>query len=634
MLLISSIIVFLWTGFSAAISEHVLNHGVEVEAPFLSRTGKKGWIQVAALGLAVGLSCFLAPKGGWSVLSLVLIIAALVHIAGWFFKYADEWKEWFLFTLMSIPAIIVLASAGAGVAEIVKSAFWVSFFKTLPGILSTAFGWFLLIALFFAKHESADSVNKRKVYGVLRWIALGLAILSLLAQIIWGGINWKAIDWNWGKKTNTEATTVVEEQPVKTSNWWYFYNISMIADEDAKNDYNFGPNPLEELATARVASGVLTLKDIAGKTEDELIALVSVEEIEKDFRTRLSYDPALGAGDMAWLDANVKTRYLGEFYDECKGEWASTINSAKVRWMNNKTAYAQTLAAFFTFLDSAEKVEVVKVKSGLDDQMYMNPYTTDHVPDVIVMETLDHDGYFLKYTFNIKGELKTVSYRIDCGYQPTNVSKVMNIPAQTNPNKPTPTPTDPGKPSGGNPDPGKPSGGDPDPGKPSGGDPGKPGGGDPGKPGGGDPPSDPPDDPDDPYDPPYNKNPNQGTPVGGNDNPGPGGSTNNGAVYSSEENPNNSVFDTYEEYQQEMQELKEVNEGQKTGGDPNIPSYTPPGTNNGGGTNVDSNAESGTGNGGIDAGTPTHNTNVDSNVGGSTSTSDDPVGTEWGGPPD
>ena len=94
------------------------------------------------------------------------------------------------------------------------------------------------------------------------------------------------------------------------------------------------------------------------------------------------------------------------------------------------------------------------------------------------------------------------------------------------------------------------------------------------------------------------------------------------------------MFDTYEECQQEMQELKEVNEGQKTGGDPNTPSYTPPGTNNGGGTNVDSNAESGTGNGGIDAGTPTHNTNVDSNVGGSTSTSDDPVGTEWGGPPD
>ena len=612
-----SIIVCLWIVFWAADIEHTLNHGVEDEAPFLSRVGEKGWIQAISLGVGVGLANYLAPLGGvWSILGLVLIIAAMVYIAVWFFKDVDRGKEWFLFFLMTFPMHFVLASAGAAVAGMVKSTFWHSVLGVLPGVLSTAFGGFMLTVLFFRFYENTE----KAVWKVLRWVALGLTVFAMLAQIIWGGINWGAIDWSWAKKTTEPEQTdsIVTEELVETGNWWYFYNTAMIGDSDTKNDYNFGANPLDELALARVKNGVLTLKDISGKTEDELIALVSVEEIEKDFRTRLGYDPALGAGDMAWLDANTGTRYLGEFYDECKGEWASTINSAKVRWMKDQASYYRTLAAFFTFLDSAEKVEVVKVKSGLDDQMYMNPFTTDHVPDVIVMETLDHDGYFLRYTFNIKGEKITVAYRIDCGYQPTNVSKVMNIPAQTNPNKPTPTPapTDPGKPSGGDPDPGKPSGGDP------------------GKPGGGDPPSDP--GGDDPYDPPYNKNPNQGTPVGGNDNPGPGGSTNNGvgALYSSEELPSNSAFDTYEEYQQEMQELQEVNANQAVGGDPNTPSYTPPGTNNGGGTNVDSNAESGTGNGGIDAGTPTHNTNVDSNVGGSTSTSDDPVGTEWGGPPD
>lgn len=625
-MLLWSIIILIWVGLFAAINEHVLNYGVKDQTPFLSRVGEKGWYQAIALGLAVGLANYLASKGGWSILSLVLVVAALVYIAWWFFKTVSEWKEWILFVLMSIPVTIVLAAACAGVAEMIKSTFWVSVFMTLPAILSTAFGGFLLTRLMFVGYE----LTEKLFYKIARWVAWALTVVILIAQIIWGGINWGAIDWSWAKKTTEPEQTdsIVTEEPVETGNWWYFYNTAMIGDSDTKNDYNFGANPLDELALARVKNGVLTLKDISGKTEDELIALVSVEEIEKDFRTRLGYDPALGAGDMAWLDANTGTRYLGEFYDECKGEWASTINSAKVRWMKDQASYYRTLAAFFTFLDSAEKVEVVKVKSGLDDQMYMNPYTTDHIPDVIVMETLDHDGYFLRYTFNIKGEKITVAYRIDCGYQPTNVSKVMNIPAQTNPNKPTPTPapTDPGKPSGGNPDPGKPSGGDPDPGKPSGGDPGKPGGGDP--------PSDP--GGDGPYDPPYNKNPNQGTPVGGNDNPGPGPSTNNGvgAMYSSEENSNNSAFDTYEEYQQEMQELQEVNANQAVGGDPNTPSYTPPGTNNGGGTNVDSNAESGTGNGGIDAGTPTHNTNVDSNVGGSTSTSDDPVGTEWGGPPD
>ena len=622
-----SIIVYLWIVFWAADIEHTLNHGVEDEAPFLSRVGEKGWIQAISLGVGVGLANYLAPLGGvWSILGLVLIIAAMVYIAVWFFKDVDRGKEWFLFFLMTFPMHFVLASAGAAVAGMVKSAFWHSVLGVLPGVLSTAFGGFMLTVLFFRFYEN----TKKAVWKVLRWVALGLTVFAMLAQIIWGGIAWSSINWGFGKKTaETPAETAapVETEPVKTSNWYYFYNTNMILDEDAKNDYNFGANSLEELAMARVKSGVLTLKDIAGKTEDDLIGVVSVEEIEKDFRTRLSYDPALGAGDMAWLDANVKTRYLGEFYDECKGEWASTINSAKVRWMKDQTAYNKTLAAFFTFLDTAEKVEVVKVKSGLDDQMYMNPYTTDHVPDVIVMETLDHDGYFLRYTFNIKGEKITVAYRIDCGYQPTNVSKVMNIPAQTNPNKPTPTPTpttDPGKPSGG------------DPGKPAGGDPGKPSGGDPDP--GWDPPGPGPSPKPDP------KDPREGTSVGGNDNPGPGPSTNNGvgAMYSSEENSNNSAFDTYEEYQQEMQELAEVNANQAVGGDSNTPSTPtpPPASDGSGGTTVDSNADAGTGNGGIDTETPVHDTHVESNLGaggnntGNNTTSDDPVGTEWGGPPD
>ena len=629
--MIWSIILCLWIIFWAAEIEHVLNHGSEDGTPFLSRVGERGWIQAIALGASVGIANYVAPMGGgWSIFALVLMIAAVVYTGWWFYQDVDRWKEWFLFLLMTFPMHFTLAAAGAGVAEMITGSFWVSVFMTLPGVLSTALGGFMLTVLLFRLYEK----TKKTLYKVLRWVALILTILSLLFQII-SGVAWKSINWDWfNRKTAEEPTetAAVIEEPVKTSSWYYFYNISMTADEDAKNDYNFGPNPLEALATARVASGALKLKDIAGKTEDELIALVSVEEIEKEFRTRLGYDPALGAGDMAWLDANVKTRYLGEFYDECKGEWASTINSAKVRWMKDQAAYNQTLAAFFTFLDTAEKVEVVKVKSGLDDQMYMNPYTVDHVPDVIVMETLDHDGYFLRYTFDIKGEKITVAYRIDCGFQPTNVSKVMNIPVQTNPNKPTPTPTptpDPGKPDGGDPDPGKPDGGDPDPGKPDGGDP------DPGNPPGPGPGRHTPDP----------KDPTEGTPVGGNDNPGPGENTNNGvgAVYSSEEGSKNSVFDTYEEYKQEIQELIEVNEEQRVGGDPNTPSTTVPlSTSNGGGetVTVDSNADNGTGNGGIDVATPVHDTHVDSNLGGdgnntgNNTTSDDPVGTEWGGPPD
>ena len=150
----------------------------------------------------------------------------------------------------------------------------------------------------------------------------------------------------------------------------------------------------------------------ASKTEDEPITLVSVDEIEKDFRTRLSDDPALGAAEMAWVDACIGTHFLGEFYDECNGERASAINLARVRWMKDRDSYNRTLAAFLTYLDTAGKVEAVEVKSGLDDQMYMNPNTTDHVPDDIVMETLNHDGYFLYYTSDANGTKVTVPFRL------------------------------------------------------------------------------------------------------------------------------------------------------------------------------------------------------------------------------
>ena len=603
-----SIFLCLWIVFWAAVIEYVLNHGAENEAKFFSCVGKKGWIQAAGLGVGVGLANYLAPMGsGWAIAAFVLVAAAMGYIA-WWFQDVSEWKEWILFVLMTAPMSFTLAAAGAGIAEMIQNTFWVSFFMAIPWVLVTALGGFMLTALLFSKYEETEE----PAYKVLRWVAMALTILALILQL-WSGLAWESI--NWGKEKQEPAT--VTEEPVETSDWYYFYNIKMIADDDVKNDYNFGTNRIYGIIEAKAEAGALEEKDVAGKTADELVKLLAASEFDLDLRVRASYDPALGAAVMAWFDANLGTRFLGEFYESCKGNWAETMNEAKVYWMENHSDYDRTLAAFFAFLDTADKVEVVKVTSGLDDQMYMNPYTKDHVPDIIVMETTNHDGYFLRYTFDIKGEKVTVAYRIDCGYQPTNVSKVMNIPAQSNPNTPKPAENNPGKSSGG--DPGHSGGGDP--GHSSGGDPGHSGGGDPGGS----------DDPGDPVQP-NPKDPAKGTDVGGNDNKGPGPNTNNGvgAQYSSEELPTNSAFETYKEYKEEIKELKEINKNQKVGGDPNTPS-TPPQSKE---TTVDSNADKGTGNGGIDEPTPIHETTVDSNVGGSNKISDDPAGTEWGGPPD
>ena len=159
------------------------------------------------------------------------------------------------------------------------------------------------------------------------------------------------------------------------------------------------------------------------------------------------------------------------------------------------------------------------------------------------------------------------------------------------------------------------------------------------------------------------KDPTKGTAVGNNDTPSPGPSTNNGvgAQNSSADLPTNSVTMTETEYKEANAELKDVSENQRVGGDSNTPSYTPsPATISGGSVpsssgetkteesnkiHVDSNADTGTGHGGIDTPTPVaepvhvvvnETTNSAGNVVSETTTSisNDPVGVEWGGPPD
>ena len=206
-----------------------------------------------------------------------------------------------------------------------------------------------------------------------------------------------------------EPAAVVEEEvkapeaatkPASMEPQWHYFNLDLQGDGIEGNEYNFGCMP-----------------DCS----------VTPEAMDVAFRNRLNQDPALGAADMAWFDANLGTRYLGVFYDECDEEWDRAINKAKTDWIASPDDYFETLDAFFEFLNSAVSVGIREQKD-LEDQMYMNPFTRDHVPDVIVMETDEHEGTFLVYTFVIKETKKIeVAYRIECGFQPTNVAEVMKI---------------------------------------------------------------------------------------------------------------------------------------------------------------------------------------------------------------
>ncbi len=386
-----------------------------------------------------------------------------------------------------------------------------------------------------------------------------------------------------------EVEEGVVEDVVQDEVIWHFYNLDLQDDDDKLNNYNFGPNPiLENVSLEKVKAAIKGKKASDSVKVQEIIEMLNVDELRDDQLKRMYDDPKLGAADMAWMDSIAGTRYLGTFYSAAKEQWDVAMNDAADAWIEDEESYYQTLTAFEKWLDSATDVRIEYRDSGLTDQMYMNPYTTSGIPDIIVMETSNHEGWFIVYEFTIK-ETKNikVAYRIDCGYQPTNVSKIMKIKAKPNPNnetggsdpKPTPTPTStvtpPSNPTPDNPTPDNPTPDNPEPDNP---DPPGPNPPDPPGPNPPDPPGpNPPDPPGpEPEDPPKDKS--QGTQVQPNDDPGPGEDTNSGvgSQTSTKEEPTNSNNMTQEEYKEAIEEIKEANEISRQAGDPNTPSYTPP----------------------------------------------------------
>lgn len=381
------------------------------------------------------------------------------------------------------------------------------------------------------------------------------------------------------KPVEKPVVTVAKAEPASTPvASWHYYNLDL-NNGIKEDDFNFGPPP----------------------------QVTDAENLDLELRSRMREDPVLGAAVMAWSDAILGTRYLGVFYSECNEEWDAAINKAKESWISDKEKYDTILESFFRHLDRATKE--VREEKGLTDQMYMNPDTPNGVPDVIVLETEDHSGKFLVYTFEIKGKKVEVKYRLDCGFQPTNVAEVMKI----TPSKKVATGGSGGKVSivkGGGGKAGKVIAG---------------GGGNPGKKPDPTPPKPTPPTPTPPTPTPKpKKDPTKGTPVLPNDDPGPGPDTNTGpgGQFSSKDLPGNSNDLTPDEYKKIIEQMNDANQpggDSQPGGSPNEPSTPTPAD-----TTPDNNGDTGTGNGGIDQPTP-----VDTG-----SVGNDPPADSWDGPPD
>lgn len=494
---------------------------------------------------------FLAP------IFMIVLIGLAVWLTNWWIADGGRWVEMVPFIILVILFCLVMKAPAYAFTSIIGIPLVASLVNLVP-LFTAIIAVFLMVYdyLKFLYLEMDDTDSQRKTHKGLGWLAVAIMAL-LLTTTLATGLDWSS-DGAFASRGNVVAEAsdegVEASSDVASDVEWTFYNTSLQNDQDESNDFNFGPNPGNLTAT----------------------------EYDADFRERLRNDPALGAAAMAWADANLGTRYLGEFYESCKGDWAKTINASKEVFRKNPELYTETLNAFFKMLDTAE----VKVTDGnnLDDQMYMNPYTVDGIPDVIVMETPDHTGTFLTYVFTIKGTGKVeVSYRTECGYQPTNVEEIMNITPQKTPSKPS-KPSNPSKPD-----------------KPT-----KPGGKG--------------DKPDKPSEPKYDKDPSKAPKKNTepNDDKGPGPNTNNPS------NPNKSSKDTNDSTSSgaNTDNLKDTNKNQKTGSDSNKPSTPTPSKD----TNVDNNGDKGTGNGGANKPTPTQEKPKE--------IANDSAGEAWGGPSD
>ena len=500
-----SILIFVTLFVFGALAEnylaggHIMNGSRPEVIGSIRATGPHNWwrivIPAAGVGLMYGFTK-IAPI--WLVwIFFVLTICVIFHYVAWYRAEADQLEELAMFLPLFIVPSLALVKMGKILAASIANPFWGSVVGVVP--------WLFLMLV-------AGIVIVVFLWDIRRIVAVILAI-ALLA----GSITTVALGVEWPKKANNTASNA---EAIENEYGWHFYNLDLQEDNDEDNDFNFGPNPVDKSWTAT--------------------------DYDDDFRDRLAKDPALGAADIAWLDANVGTRFLGEFYESCEHDWAKTINAAKERWIENPSEYFKTLAAFFGYLNKAE-ISIAKKGNNITDQMYMNPYTTDTIPDVIVLKTKQQDGPFLVYTFTIKGNTFKVEYRIPCGYQPTNVKIVMGITPQSKPSKP----------SNGT--------------------------------GGGSTPESTtkPDKPEPTTKSKYNKDPSQSNNSGQNDDKGPGENTNTGGNKSSKEKDSNSNnLNSYDEYKEKIKEIQDANSGNGSNNSSNKPS-----TNGGSGTNVDSNAD-------------------------------------------
>ena len=483
-----------------------------------NQTVAAGWaisMVVAALidAAIIATAALMQPWLLWT--SILVATATIVLYAAFWHNYGgvDEW----------IPLGIVVFFAAVAIAW---PLYWLGFgfFGFVPPIIGEMI---LVIDFFLAKYK----LDRRLYQIIAAVVAAVLIICSIGGAFCANGLvsiiemvkdnqvaeelepdpEPEPVTWEPTKEYQPQPVADEEEIPdiLKMYDPERFMNYALQFDDDPSNDFNFGPNVWDPNHTE-------------AKYYDEL------------WRKAMLQCPGICAGCLAWFDCRLGTRKLmGDFYEACKENWATAINAAKDAFILDPELQRAKCELLFTMLDEHATCVIRAGEKGITDQMYIDPYTDNGIPDVIVMETEQTLSHFLVYRVGIKGNVFEVIFRLECGFQPTNCAKEMDI-------KPVPQPTKKVEPqptaSGNNPPP-----------------------------------------PDEKKTPKKDKSqdiwqPSKGFPSNNGDE-GPDTNNGKGAQESKYEETHTDTqdFNKPEDVKKEQQERKEVDKQQKTGEDPNNP---------------------------------------------------------------
>jgi uncharacterized membrane protein YgcG len=362
------------------------------------------------IGLAVGIINYFSPMAAtWLTVLFVVVMAIL------FAGLAYEWRkngatlrEMVPFLILSLLFYLVMKTAASTVAlgmpEIAE------LMMVLPKIILVLIvAFFFVDYLFFGiNHRDDWDIDEKYIKGSI--ILIVLAAIAIIATLFVGAFG------------DEEASYAASETN------YHYYNDEVRCDSDPNNNYNFGPNPYVEGKDANYYA--------------------------EDFAERRDKDPALLSATALTLDAVTGSDYIGQILYEGYNKKLDVLQKTNAATIvltdeENTKIFNSTNQAIDEMLASATSVELVK-EENIRDQLYMNGYTVNGIPQVVIYETDVTSDWCLVYTFRIKTSTVRVAFRIPCGYQWTNPTEVLNITTASDRSggggytpspQPSPTPT-------------------------------------------------------------------------------------------------------------------------------------------------------------------------------------------------